>query len=209
MQQNKLPETLPEWALMTDEMSNMTTWDALLRDSSADSRRSTAQGMNVIAVSIVLIERKKILDALSPHLKLHPFDRIRTPEGIDDRFVSVFSSHDWIDYCMSAATQETKDLLQSKLMNRYRDLLEDDAVFDPVDFLDAETADIVAETHVLAREVLFRLSIPFLRDLALGKTNGYSVHEIYRERSNSPTLLIQRRSDIKPMPSNVQILETI
>lgn len=209
MQQNKLPETLPEWAMMTDEMSNMTTWDSLLRDTSADSRRSTAQGMNVIAVSIVLIERQKILDALLSGIKRNPFDRIRTPEGIDDRFADIFSPHDWIDYCMSVATIETKDVLQAKMMQRYRELLEDASVFDPVDFLDAETAEIIAETHVLAREVLVRLSLPFLRDLALGKTNGYSAHEICLERSNSPTLLIQRRQEMKPMPSNVQILETI
>ncbi len=209
MQQNKLPKTLPEWAMMTDEMSNMTTWDSLLRDASADSRRSTAQGMNVIAVSLVLIERQKILDALSSDIMRNPFDPIRTPEGIDDRFADVFSPHDWIDYCMSVATIETKDALQAKMMQRYRELLEDVAVFDPVDFLDAETAEIIAETNVLVREVLARLSLPFLRDLALGKTSGYSAHDIFLEKSNSPTLLIQRRQETNPMPSNVQILKTI
>ncbi len=209
MQQNKLPETLPEWALMTDEMSNMTTWDSLLKNTSADSRRSTAQGMNVIAVSIVLIERQKILDALSADIKRDPFDRIRTPEGIDDRFSKIFSPHDWIDYCMSVATIETKDVLQAKMMQRYHELLEDAAVFDPVDFLDAETAEIIAETHILAREVLARLSLPFLRDLALGKTNDYSAHDICLERSNSPALLMQCKQEAKPMPSNIQILETI
>ncbi len=197
MSKTEQTETLVTWAFGADGMSSMDTWELLLKDASADMRRTVAQDMHEFASSITVFERRKILEALSAGIDRGPFDNIESPVGIDDRFARILSPSEWIDYCMSAATNEQKGKRSEALLQRRKELIEDRLVQEPVDFLDEETAGLVAETRVLAREVLARTSLPFLRNLGLGEDKEYSGHEIYQESPSGISLLQLERSHIQ------------